>query len=645
MGIRVPAGRPAPAPWAAVALGIALGTGCTSAPEAPVDGPCHPFAETGCLGPWPSDYFLRETPEGRRLRYSDEALPAASDGARPSLLRFARADGFSIGAQPFHIFPGGIARDGLPPLSAPEQSLAPESLVHLIDLKDEVRVPCFAEPDVNAPASGPQTLIVRPLAPLAFDRDYGVVIWEGIKDRSGAPLSPPAAFSDRWRQATEAGPGGWAAGLARLRQILTRLGHAPDDAYLAWTFRTATEANRTARLDRMIARVSDFTPTFRWVEQETFTDEDARLWRRGIARFTVPSFLKLDDPDAFLDLDENGDARPLGTAEATFRINVPRCAQGRNGPLPVVVNGHGIFSSTEEELESPYHEALAQNLCAVVIGTDWTGVTIRDLAGVLQTVLGDVGEIYWITDRLLQAHVHQHVLLKLVAERLPGDSWLGDERGPILATDGPIDYYGLSNGGIQGTLLVSLSPRIRRALMHVSGGWWSMMLDRSTAFAGFDFLLSTPYPDPTDRMALLLLSQTLWDAADPINYAHRLRDRAAPAFLLQEAQDDDRLPNIVTRAMVRHLDLPQLGPTLAPVWGVRTDATPATRGYTQWDVQPERRMPATNQRLPALDNNQSPHELLRIQPACQAQIRHFFATGQIENFCDGPCISDARFDD
>jgi hypothetical protein len=86
--------------------------------------------------------------------------------------------------------------------------------------------------------------------------------------------------------------------------------------------------------------------------------------------------------------------------------------------------------------------------------------------------------------------------------------------------------------------------------------------------------------DEYHPIALLLAAIT--EAGDPIAYApHVLQshvvDRAPPDLLVTYAVGDEVLPNISTHALIRALGLPIATPSLAPVDGVPSLASPVSK--------------------------------------------------------------------
>ncbi|MCK5799366.1 MAG: hypothetical protein KAI47_19380, partial [Deltaproteobacteria bacterium] len=183
-----------------------------------------------------------------------------------------------------------------------------------------------------------------------------------------------------------------------------------------------------------------------------------------------------------------------------------------------------------------------------------------------------------------------------------------------------------------------------RFALNVPGGWWSVLMERSSDFTLFSILLAQIYPEPLDRLILILTSQSIFDDTDPINYAGFQRDAPLPGhpakrLLMQEGRYDDEVSNIATRAIVRAAGLKRLGPGVVPVWGIDTAKGPLDSAYTQWDVNPPVHPPQSNTPAQKPDPTVSAHKVVRRLVHAVEQLRRFFTpTGKIEETCGGPCI-------
>ncbi|MHB8419774.1 MAG: hypothetical protein ACYDCL_16990 [Myxococcales bacterium] len=143
-------------------------------------------------------------------------------------------------------------------------------------------------------------------------------------------------------------------------------------------------------------------------------------------------------------------------------------------------------------------------------------------------------------------------------------------------------YWGASNGGIQGTTFLALSPDIPRGVLNVPGAEWSLMIWRSSDFSDAFFVFDASYPDKLDQQILIALSQSV-----------------------------------------------------TPVYGLSSQPGPLSGiVYTQWDVRPAPLLSSSD--VPPQDN--AAHEACRRLPqSIQQSIDFLQPAGQIVQTCSGPC--------
>ncbi len=627
--------------------------------EEPIEGPpapphCNPLVGDHCLLPWPSSFYLAPdaaTVTGHRVAYPREALPKTKGGAYLDPARYNQLDGFSIGSQILVSFKEGVSAEGLPSLADLAGSLTDASPIAILDMQEGSRVPFFAELDANGKIDEVPVLTIRPQVPLEWNRRYAVVLKVGLRDRKGVALETPAPFR-RLRDGLATRDPALQKEAARIGEVLTFLegkGFARSSVLLAWDFRTASRELVTAHLTSMVetalAKIPASGPAVTITKSVDRTvAEDANQLREVEATFEVPSFLASEASDAWLNLDAQGKPVYRAPQKFPFTLQIPRCAESATAPLPILIFGPGLFSSTRELL-SDLHKSYDNRFCMVGISTNWIGLSDVDLLPLAQKVITDFSNLPLITDRLQQAHVNMHTLARLAKSPslLERDELkLG---GKPIADGKQVYFLGISNGGIQGVAFSALSRDVDRFIFNVSAGWWSMMMQRSSNFALLKEMLAIIYPDAVERAELISLSQHLWDYTDPISFARHLRREPLGSFskrkiLLQEGRDDDQVPNLATRAVARAIGLDHLGPAVQPVFGLSEKSAPLEAAYVQWDMKIPNAPPATNVPAPKPKPEESAHYLPRNHEACIKQMEAFLKSGEIVSTCSGPCDPD-----
>ncbi len=642
---------------ALVALLIAS-TACGGPQKAPahVVRGCSPLAPAGtCLLPFPDSWFEQadaKSDTGRRVIFPDGTLPANTKGVLLREAAFGTLDGYSPATPIIVWFPQGVDRSALPSLADSARTAQAGFPIALVDLTTDKRVAFFAELDLNAdPAQGEkQALLIHPLSRLENDTRYAVAITTALHDAQGKPLAPSGAFA-QWVQGSLPSSSPLAEISDRLDQDQTafqKLGIAKKDLALAFDFDTASDAQATGRLvamrDQALAAAPHGLGYTIDSKTEPTPDADPDALRIIDGHFLAPNFEVGKDP-SLLDLDRNGNPVMTRAQPFPFTAVIPRCVQNASGPVPLLILGHGLFDTAHSELMDDRN--LLNQLCMVAIGTDWLGVAQYDFTTIASKVLPDVNDFGLITDRLLQAHVNFQVLTRLAMNALASD--------PAFAVDGRPSYdpsrryyWGASNGGIQGTTYLALSPDIERGVLNVPGAEWSTMIWRSSDFGAALLVLDQYYPDKLDQQLLVALSQSLWDRSDPIEFSPHLA-HPLPGVpmkkeaIFQESLGDAQVPNLATDIEMRTIGAVGLAPLSQPVFGISSGSPTGGIVYTQWNVYPTPLPPSGD--VPAANN--PAHDAVRRLPQAIAQTADFLepdgkvvqtcGSGEGSDFVPGPC--------
>jgi hypothetical protein len=211
--------------------------------------------------------------------------------------------------------------------------------------------------------------------------------------------------------------------------------------------------------------------------------------------------------------------------------------------------------------------------------------------------------------------------------------------GKPLADPSKLTYYGASLGGIMGTSFMAYGPDVTRGVLHVPGGFWSTLFERSSNWREAKLIMAAPYPDLLDGHILMALTQMQFDFSDPATVAPYVLNKPFPGvpskqLLFQMAVGDAQVPNVATEMMARTMGVPLLAPSVVQVDGVSAVAGPLSSALTAWDIHAAPLPPDTNE-TPTRDN--AAHTQIARIPALEQQIVDFFNSGQIANSCNGPC--------
>ena len=643
----------AKAPLFALSYSLVVAVACSSAsdPAPPAAAPppeaaagCNPVVADDCLTPFPSAFFERAdsaSATGYRVALpATGALPVQASGTALSVERMNRKDGFSP-ATPFVVyFAAGVDKSQLFGWRDPSPSLLPASPVQVIDYETGERVLAFAELDANVTRDGQrQGLLIHPLVRLKAGKRY-IVALVGLRDAAGLPLAPAPfrALRDRTTLSKSLQP------LAsRYEEIFAALGKAGVDRSklsLAWDVVTASDKTATGNLVKM--RDDAFAALEKGELGYSIVAVTPGTGPHTLsvidATVKVPSYLADDSGKSTMKLDADGNPVMRAIVDVPVTITIPKCAQMATAPLPAVVFGHGLFGNAKSTITGGPAQAAADGLCTIFVATDWIGLSSSDVQVLPDLLTADLNNFYVITDRLQQAQLNALVMTRTFLTKIKDDPALAVGGKPI--TDGKAAYYfGVSNGGIQGTTVMGLTPDVVRGVLNVPGSEWSLMIYRSADLGQFGRVLGILLPDPLDRQIAIAYTQSEWDHTDPASYAPHLLSDPLPGvpvkrILVQESIGDAQVANVSTRVLARTMGL--TGFDLSePVPGLATGAAPLDSAYTQWNSHKTPLPPDDDTSLPK-DNGA--HDSVWASPKALDQISAFCRPdGQVTSVCGGPC--------
>lgn len=633
--------------WAALGVsGCSSGDGGENGPDDPPAEvawstlACDPIAPAYCAHPFPSNVFTAAddtTATGRRVALSAEMMPVSYYGNSADPSAWSDLDGFSPGT-PMQVHLPGATSAGLPTASAIERSLDDDCPTVLLDAETGERIAHFAE--LNAVASDPEKaeLFIRPAARLREGARYIVAI-RGIVDASGDPLAASDAFAALRDGSAMEGDDSVDDRRPLYTDIFTRLSDAGvgrADLQLAWDFTTASGHVLRDRLvsmrDTALATVGDAGATFT-------IDSIDEGWAPGIAfrvqgTFDVPMFLDQPGFGAELRLGEDGLPVADGTHPFPFELLVPE--SGADTPAPILQYGHGLLG-THKEIEGDDLVAFAAEHGFAILATDWIGLTTPDqpyVAVILED--GRLEDYRGMFAQLSQAMVNTLVLTRTAMGGLADDPTFGGHLDPTQRY-----YYGISLGGIMGSLYLTLSTDVERGVVDVMGAPFVTLLDRSRAFDTFFDIANAAYPDPRDVQLALTLIQMLWDRVEPNGFLpHLSGDPLAGTpdheVLMRVALGDHSVSSVGAEYMARTIGAPLVDQGTGEVFGLQTVPAPH-RGtaMVRWDfgLPPIPDCPAPPSAC------KDPHGALRALDPADAQIDQFLRTGEVVVQCPGGVCS------
>jgi len=610
---------------------------------------CNPLGGNGCVTPWPSNLYASEdatSNTGMRLDIPAGALPTNLDGIAIDPAPLNALDGFSAAAPMIVAFETGVDDSNLVPNSRFLDSVEDSSPTVLLDMETGERVLHFAEIDIRSPdITDKQALYIRSAKRLKPGTRYAAAVRKSLKAKDGSELPISAGFAallsgkTTKHEALEARRDDY----AEVLEALATAGVPTDDLVVAWDFTTASD--EALREDLIVSRdrtleaagVDGANLTFEITDEDISKDSGMR---RVDGTFTVPLMLSKGGDFAFgiaALRDADGLPKVEGMHDVPFTAVIPECALTATEPVPVIIYGHGLLGENNQAA-SGSQRALAEQMCAVVVGTIMRGMSTRDIPNVL-LVLNDYNLADQIFDPMLQG-INNHIALVQAVRGPMAETLFVNGEGASIVDTSKIHYYGLSQGHIFGATIAAYDPHIQRAALGVGGANYSLMLERSLDWPTYRNVVIGAYKDPLSVSIMINLLQIRWDQTEPTNVISDLPGNPIPGtpdkqFLLHMSRADSEVPNVSTEYQARTMGIPVLAPALYAPFGVPEMPGPLSSALVIFDGG-FGDIPEGN--IPPQEN--LGHYVTRNSQAAIEQIQIFFETGEIVHTCGDAQVCD-----
>jgi hypothetical protein len=584
------------------------------------------------------------TVTGKRLALPIEGMPVNLDDHPVDPEAFNRWDGFSPSGPMLAAFATGVSNANLPTWKNPDESLAVDAPIVLLDMATGQRQPFFAEVDQNTVDITKRNLIIRPLVRLAGNTRYAVAIRKSVKAADGSELPLSDAFAAAVADTSYKHPRFDAARYKEIFAALETAGVPRTDLALAWDFHTASDAflqsdlvtMRDAALPAM--GVDGANLTFRATAQMP----RAGVYRSYTGTFTTPDFLTGGESDTSK-LRRGSDGRPVmqGMRDARFAAIIPDCVATQPLPRPTILFGHGIFGSAEEYLDNGFVIDLAQDYCFVIVAGDFIGLTSRQLA-LAPLAVNDLNKGAGVTEKLEQSIIDFIALSAALRGPMRTSPDFAYNGTPVI-DHAKLFYVGGSLGGTMGNTFMALEPHIQKGVLAVPGGVWSLLFERSNAWHLLKGAAMGAYEDPEVYQLNIAFFGMAFEPVDPITTARHVIQDPLPgvplkSILVWYAIGDTLVTNIATEIVARTMGIDLLGPSAKSVWGMPAKNGPLANGVMVFDEHPKP-MPSDLNLTPTVENGT--HSGVNKNPAALRAVEQFLLHDQIVQTCGGatpaPC--------
>ncbi|MCO4763422.1 MAG: hypothetical protein KC502_18035 [Myxococcales bacterium] len=655
---------------------------------------CDPLQPSWCALPWPSNRYLtadKTTETGVRLNLGAKTLPANTQGIHISPAKLNRFDGYGVSSGLLVHFPD-LDISAMGKENDLDPSLAKDAQVVLLEVDKSggvTRVPTWVEFDLTSFNPDNTVLFVRPAVILKEATRY-VVGFRNLKTTKGDTVAASQAFAALRDGKTE---GTFLASRqARFDEVFALLkkdGFARETSVLAWDFVTASSSTIHGDMLKMRdaeLKAQPLGAELTITKVESFTkkqDPDTALLFTG--EMTIPSYMEsftvgaampegtFNPPQKSERMARTADGAPkkTGTRKATFWVTVPHSAMD-GSPHGIVQYGHGLLGKGSQ-VRGRFNRKIGNDYKLIHFACDWTGMADEDYKPIAQMIF-EFSDFYMLPERLHQGLLESLLLGRAMRERFAG---LDHVKNAVDKTTGKtvaiqIDkkrffYSGISQGGIYGATYMALSTDVVRGHLGVPGQNYSLLLHRSVDFTPFFVVMMAAYTESIDRAILLMSGQTLWDQIDPVSYYRHIKAepfKGTPSHdvLLASAKGDWQVALLTNEITARS----DIGIKLMANYGkdvslIKTTAYPHKgSGVVNYDIgnpwaKPGNKPDETT--VPGLlcgEKGQcwgkahcksgstakactlkDPHGRIRYLDHHNAQLIHFFDTGEIKDVCGG----------
>ncbi len=520
----------------------------------PLTAACDDNDPLRCLLPWPSSTFTRaDAARGTRLSVAVEQASLPKDLDDPWALNLA--DGFSRVTPLMTAFPGPLTWS------------AEASPVRLVCAQpDHPRYGDEVPLRLDQVEQDGQTLLIAfPLAPLAPNADYVVVVTDALQSAAGASLAPsrPTLLALERRQAKTRDEEALVAYHAPTRALLRAAGFEAAEVLRVWDFTTRSAADATGWL--VDARAQAVAAVARGevgvaVDRVEPGDDptialvvEGRL--TGLPRFAVDGRLQPAGEALLAD----------GVTEAPFRVALP----AGTGDYGVAMYGHGTGGNVHDDA---FDEVITGQGLAKV-GVEFAGWTGSDLVDSLLALDRMIAGTHQSTAGLLQSLAHA-AAIQAALDTVLGDALAAPELAgqPNPAAGRRPDatrplWVGGSLAGTMGVTYASVDPTLAHAVVNVPGVAWTHWMRDADLYLLLQSLMELNHGGPINMAMATLMTQGAWDPIDGAVF-DQPRAEHPVVFLLQESIGDPILPNAGSELAAVSVGAVQLGAVLAPIVGL-----------------------------------------------------------------------------
>jgi hypothetical protein len=195
-----------------------------------------------------------------------------------------------------------------------------------------------------------------------------------------------------------------------------------------------------------------------------------------------------------------------------------------------------------------------------------------DDVGYIATLLSTASmhDFVAVADRLQQGFLNFLLATRMMTGAMASDSATRIDGGPTIDPSKPY-YYGGSQGGIYGAVVMGISTDFERGVLGVPGQPYGLLLNRSVDFDLYLGITRMAVSDAIEIQIALGITQMLWDRAEPNGYSAYIRQNMLPntpahEVLMIAALGDHQVNTLGAHVMARAIGAKMVDPAVREVF-------------------------------------------------------------------------------
>lgn len=603
--------------------------------------------------PWPSDVLLKRDAQNNDsaknivgIRLNAFPNPSNATLLDDYLRLMQNTKGYSSSGGMYFRVPTQIDASTLP--QSPRDSLQADASLFLVSLRDpSVRIPIEWQALGAATSFLPADAVsVLPLTGAVLHEPSALVLTSKAKDQSGTALGPSSDLRAllTCTPITDVPDSSVVPDCQRYQKLQqdlqNQLGLAVDDIALIQIIDPQDEQSDLLRVRDFILNTAPATPQ-NLRKTDSFDNYDVYEGTVAIQQFQQgePPFDLFDQTTGGFAFTADGVPIVQFVEEVSFTVTVPKGEMPATG-WPLAVNGHGtggdLYSGLGNGARSEGHQLASAGFAMLSISEPLHSTRKGYRAGQEEVLTFNLfnpvaGRDNWRQSALEKVQLFSSAENLLIPANVTGSG------ADVFFNTSKLAYFGHSQGGIVGGILMGIENRILGAFLSGAGaGFGESIVNKTDPIVIADAMrtaLSLPSDEKIDKFHPVLSLLQIWvDPADPLNWGGAWRhptEFGAPAgshvphLVMTSGLQDTFTPKQNQIALAGAFGLPLVEPISESLDVLELAGITPASAKAQGNLLDDNGNPLT---AGVLQYPNDGHFAVYNNPAAQEAYRIFFAT-------------------